>query len=82
MPFKMELTVANEIFEEFGWFLIHGTFDYLQGLKMLGVKKVEKVFLIGTTFAIVGEIIQKDHGLSCIQKPHKGSFYVTPKNIE
>jgi hypothetical protein len=63
MPFKMELTVANEIFEEFGWFLIHGTFDYLQCLKMLGVKKVEKVFLIGTTFAIVGEIIQKDHGL-------------------
>jgi hypothetical protein len=27
MPFKMELTIANEIFEEFGWFLIHGTFD-------------------------------------------------------
>jgi E3 ubiquitin-protein ligase MUL1 len=46
------------------------------------VKKVEKVFLIGTTFAIMGEIIQKDHGLIWIQKPHKGSFYVTPKNIE
>jgi hypothetical protein len=26
---KMELTIASEIFEEFGWFLIHGTFDYL-----------------------------------------------------
>jgi hypothetical protein len=26
---KMELIVASEIFEEFGWFLICGIFDYL-----------------------------------------------------
>jgi hypothetical protein len=30
---------------------------------MFGVKKVEKVFPIGTTFTIVGEVIQKYHAL-------------------
>jgi E3 ubiquitin-protein ligase MUL1 len=78
----MELTIASEVFEESGRSLVRGTLDYLQGLKMLGVKRVERVLPTGTALTVVGEVVQDDRGLIRIQKPHKGPFYVTPKSIE
>ncbi|KAH9563027.1 hypothetical protein CY35_05G103500 [Sphagnum magellanicum] len=78
----MELTVASEVFEECGRSLVRGTLDYLQGLKMLGVKRVERVLPTGTPLTVVGEAVQDDRGLIRIQKPHKGPFYVTPKSME
>ncbi|KAJ0979661.1 hypothetical protein J5N97_015135 [Dioscorea zingiberensis] len=76
------LTVASEVFEESGRSLVRGTLDYLQGLKMLGVKRVERVLPTGTSLTVVGEAVKDDVGKIRIQRPHKGPFYVSPKNIE
>ncbi|KAG0555802.1 hypothetical protein M758_11G003500 [Ceratodon purpureus] len=78
----MELTVASEVFEESGRSLVRGTLDYLQGLKMLGVKRVERVLPTGTSLTVVGEAVKDDRGLIRIQKPNKGPFYVTPKSLD
>lgn len=76
------LTVASEVFEESGRSLVRGTLDYLQGLKMLGVKRIERVLPTGTSLTIVGEAVKDDIGTIRVQKPHKGPFYVSPKNID
>lgn len=76
------LTVASEVFEESGRSLVRGTLDYLQGLKMLGVKRIERVLPTGTSLTVVGEAIKDDIGTIRIQRPHKGPFFVTPKNID
>eukprot|EP00262_Sarcandra_glabra_P017002 TRINITY_DN5682_c0_g2_i1.p1 TRINITY_DN5682_c0_g2~~TRINITY_DN5682_c0_g2_i1.p1 ORF type:complete len:344 (+),score=40.71 TRINITY_DN5682_c0_g2_i1:113-1144(+) len=76
------LTVASEIFEDSGRSLVRGTLDYLQGLKMLGVKRVERVLPTGTSLTVVGEAVKDDIGTIRIQRPHKGPFYVSPKNID
>lgn len=78
----LDLTVASEVFEESGRSLVRGTLDYLQGLKMLGVKRVERVLPVGTALTVVGEAVQDDLGMVRIQKPHKGPFYVSPKSID
>ncbi|RVX20673.1 E3 ubiquitin-protein ligase SP1 [Vitis vinifera] len=49
------LTVGSEVFEESGRSLVRGTLDYLQGLKMLGVKRIERVLPTGTPLTVVGE---------------------------
>eukprot|EP00267_Zea_mays_P045137 XP_020397382.1 E3 ubiquitin-protein ligase SP1 isoform X2 [Zea mays] len=64
------LTVASEVFEESGRTLVRGTLDYLQGLKMLGVKRTERVLPTGTSLTVVGE------------RPHKGPFYASSKSID
>ncbi|ONM60199.1 Protein trichome birefringence-like 10 [Zea mays] len=51
------LTVASEVFEESGRTLVRGTLDYLQGLKMLGVKRTERVLPTGTSLTVVGEVL-------------------------
>ncbi|KAG9457451.1 hypothetical protein H6P81_001959 [Aristolochia fimbriata] len=76
------LTVASEIFEESGRSLVRGTLDYLQGLKMLGVKRIERVLPTGTSLTVVGEAVKDDVGTIRIQRPHKGPFYVSPKSID
>lgn len=76
------LTVASEVFEESGRSLVRGTLDYLQGLKMLGVKRIERVLPTGTSLTVVGEAVKDDVGTVRIQRPHKGPFYVSPKTID
>ncbi|XP_010942408.1 E3 ubiquitin-protein ligase SP1 isoform X2 [Elaeis guineensis] len=76
------LTIGSEVFEESGRSLVRGTLDYLQGLKMLGVKRTERVLPTGTSLTVVGEAIKDDVGTIRIQRPHKGPFYVSPKNID
>ncbi|XP_019055920.1 PREDICTED: E3 ubiquitin-protein ligase SP1-like isoform X2 [Nelumbo nucifera] len=76
------LTVASEVFEESGRSLVRGTLDYLQGLKMLGVKRIERVLPTGTSFTVVGEAVKDDIGTIRIQRPPKGPFYVSPKSID
>ncbi|RZC25085.1 E3 ubiquitin-protein ligase SP1-like isoform X2 [Glycine soja] len=50
------LPVGSEAFEESGRSLVRGTLDYLQGLKMLGVKRIERVLPVGTSLTVVGEV--------------------------
>jgi E3 ubiquitin-protein ligase MUL1 len=50
----LELTIASKVFEESIRSHARGTLDYLQGLKMLGVKQVEKVLPTSTTLTVVG----------------------------
>ncbi|KAI9080329.1 hypothetical protein K1719_037723 [Acacia pycnantha] len=76
------LPVGSEAFEESGRSLVRGTLDYLQGLKMLGVKRIERVLPIGTSLTVVGEAAKDDIGTIRIQRPHKGPFYVSPKRID
>ncbi|KAK1356093.1 RING-type E3 ubiquitin transferase [Heracleum sosnowskyi] len=78
----LALTVGSEVFEESGRSLVRGTLDYLQGLKMLGVKRTERVLPVGTPLTVVGEAVKDDIGTMRIQKPHKGPFYVSPKPID
>ncbi|XP_074312176.1 E3 ubiquitin-protein ligase SP1 isoform X1 [Silene latifolia] len=78
----MELTIGSELFEESGRSLVRGTLDYLQGLKMLGVKRTERVLPTGTPLTVVGEAIKDDVGTVRVQRPHKGPFYVSPKTID
>ncbi|KMT06107.1 hypothetical protein BVRB_7g163340 [Beta vulgaris subsp. vulgaris] len=78
----LELTIGSEVFEESGRSLVRGTLDYLQGLKMLGVKRTERVLPTGTPLTVVGEAIKDDIGTVRIQRPHKGPFYVSPKAID
>ncbi|MBA0795495.1 hypothetical protein Gohar_006355, partial [Gossypium harknessii] len=76
------LTVGSEVFEDSGRSIVRGTLDYLQGLKMLGVKRIERVLPIGSSLTVVGEAVKDDVGTIRIQKPHKGPFYVSPKSID
>ncbi|KAM7495958.1 hypothetical protein LguiA_020372 [Lonicera macranthoides] len=76
------LTIGSEVFEGPGKSLVRGTLDYLQGLKMLGVKRIERVLPIGTPLTVVGEAVKDDVGTIRIQRPHKGPFYVSPKTID
>ncbi|KDO68831.1 hypothetical protein CISIN_1g019223mg [Citrus sinensis] len=76
------LTVGSEVFEESGRSLVRGTLDYLQGLKMLGVKRIERLLPTGTSLTVVGEAVKDDIGTVRIQRPHKGPFYVSPKTID
>ncbi|EPS60652.1 hypothetical protein M569_14150, partial [Genlisea aurea] len=76
------LTVGSEAFEESGRSLVRGTLDYLQGLKMLGVKRIERVLPTGTPLTVVGEAVKDDVGSIRIQQPHKGPFYVSDKTID
>lgn len=78
----LALTVASEVFEESGRSLVRGTLDYLQGLKMLGVKRIERVLPTGSSLTVVGEVVKDDIGTIRIQRPHKGPFYVSPKSID
>ncbi|XVF72480.1 hypothetical protein PTKIN_Ptkin12aG0124600 [Pterospermum kingtungense] len=76
------LTVGSELFEESGRSIVRGTLNYLQGLKMLGVKRIERVLPTGSSLTVVGEAVKDDTGTIRIQKPQKGPFYVTPKPID
>ncbi|KAG6526589.1 hypothetical protein ZIOFF_016580 [Zingiber officinale] len=76
------LIVASEVFEESGRSLARGALDYLQGLKMLGVKRTEKILPTGTALTVVGEAAKDDAGKIRIQRPDKGPFYISPKNID
>ncbi|KAL6500430.1 Subtilisin-like protease 1 [Orobanche hederae] len=78
----LELTVGSEVFEGSGRSLVHGTLDYLQGLKMLGVKRIERVLPTGTPLTVVGEAVKDDVGSVRIQRPHKGPFFVSDKTID
>jgi E3 ubiquitin-protein ligase MUL1 len=76
------LPVGSEVFEESGRSLVRGTLDYLQGLKMLGVKRIERVLPTGSSLTVVGEAVKDDVGTIRVQRPHKGPFYVSPKSID
>ncbi|GER24797.1 E3 Ubiquitin ligase family protein [Striga asiatica] len=76
------LTVGSEVFEESGRSLVRGTLDYLQGLKMLGVKTTERVLPTRASLTVVGEAVKDGTGPIRIQRPHKGPFYVTDKTID
>ncbi|KAL8224873.1 hypothetical protein R6Q57_017430 [Mikania cordata] len=76
------LTLGSEVFEESGRSLVRGTLDYLQGLKMLGVKRIERVLPTGTPLTVVGEAFKDDIGTLRIQRPLKGPFYVSHKTID
>eukprot|EP00850_Spirogloea_muscicola_P003327 SM000013S26496 [mRNA] locus=s13:708596:710620:+ [translate_table: standard] len=78
----LELTVASEEFEESGRSLVRGTLDYLQGLKMLGVKRVERLLPIGASLTVVGEALKDDRGAVRLQRPQRGPFHVSPKSLD
>ncbi|CAH8337583.1 unnamed protein product [Eruca vesicaria subsp. sativa] len=71
------LTVGSEVFEksEPSSSLVPGTLAYLQGFKMLGVRRFEYVLPIGTWLTVVGEVCLLLVFLyACLLRPH---FFVT-----
>ncbi|XP_020890317.1 E3 ubiquitin-protein ligase SPL1 isoform X2 [Arabidopsis lyrata subsp. lyrata] len=74
----LALTVGSDVFEKAEPVsLVQGTLDYLKGLKILGVRRVEHVVPIGTPLTIVGEAVKDGMGNVRIQKPEQGPFYVS-----
>ncbi|KAF8080545.1 hypothetical protein N665_0935s0004 [Sinapis alba] len=74
------LTVGGEVLEKpEPSSLVRGTLDYLRGLKMLGIRRIERVLPIGTPLTVVGQSMKEDGvGDVRIQKPDQGPFYVSP----
>ncbi|KAJ0255005.1 hypothetical protein HA466_0098280 [Hirschfeldia incana] len=58
--------------------LVRGTLDFLRGLKMLGIRRIERVLPIGTQLTVVGQTMKDDVWDVRIQKPDQGPFYVSP----
>ncbi|KAL3644845.1 Subtilisin-like protease 1 [Castilleja foliolosa] len=76
------LTVGTEVFEESGRSLVRRPLDYFQGIKMLGVKRIERVLPTGSLLTVIGQAVKDDIGSVRIQRPHKGPFYFTDKTID
>ncbi|KAG7585262.1 E3 Ubiquitin ligase GIDE-type [Arabidopsis thaliana x Arabidopsis arenosa] len=75
---RLALTVGSDVFEKAEPVsLVQGTLDYLKGLKILGVRRVEHVVPIGTPLTVVGEAVKDGMGNVRIQKPEQGPFYVS-----
>ncbi|KAG2260887.1 hypothetical protein Bca52824_080181 [Brassica carinata] len=63
--------------------LVYGTtLHYLQGLKILGVRRFEYILPIGTWLTVVGEAVKDGSGNVRIQKPDQGPFYISPKPLD
>ncbi|XP_009116974.2 E3 ubiquitin-protein ligase SPL1 isoform X3 [Brassica rapa] len=76
-------TVGSEVFEKpEASSLLPGALAYLQGLKMLGVRRFEYVLPIGTWLTVVGEAVKDGSGNVRIQKPDQGPFYISPKPLD
>lgn len=76
-------TVGSEVFEKpEPSSLLPGALAYLQGLKMLGVRRFEYVLPIGTWLTVVGEAVKDGSGNVRIQKPDQGPFYISPKPLD
>lgn len=75
----LDLTVGSEVLEESGRPVVR---DYVQGLKMLGVKRIERVLPTGTPVTVVGEAVKDDIGTVRIQRPKRGPFYVSQITID
>ncbi|XP_009138688.1 E3 ubiquitin-protein ligase SPL1 isoform X2 [Brassica rapa] len=74
-----ELTVGGEVFEKpEASSLVRGTLDFLRGLEMLGIRRIERVLPVGTRLTVVGQTIKDGVGDVRIQKPDQGPFYVSP----
>lgn len=79
----LELPVATEVFEDTGRNVMRGTLDYLQGIKVLGVKRVEKVLPVGAAMTVVGEAVCDDRGTLSLQRPSGGGpFFVSQRSLE
>lgn len=78
----LELTVASDVYEEKESSIIRGSIEYVQGIKSLGVKRVEKVLPIGTNLTVVGEAVLDAKGSVQVQKPQKGHLFVSPKSLD
>ncbi|KAK1273677.1 hypothetical protein QJS04_geneDACA010806 [Acorus gramineus] len=73
----LELPDAGAFFEESS-----GILDCVQDIKMLGIKRYERVLPVGTSLTVVGEAVKDDLGKICIQRPLSGPFYVSSKTID
>ncbi|RHN81210.1 putative E3 Ubiquitin ligase, GIDE-type [Medicago truncatula] len=62
--------LISSIPKEVPWYLI------------LGLKRIERVLLVGTSLNVVGEASKDDDGTVRIQRPLKGPFYVSGKTID
>lgn len=78
----LELSVASQVFEPNGRSLVRGTLDYLQGFKVLGTKRVERVLPVGAALTAVGEAVADGKGGISIQRPAKGPFFVTHRSLD
>ncbi|KAJ8458603.1 hypothetical protein OPV22_031529 [Ensete ventricosum] len=81
----LPLTVVSKDFEKLGKCCSTcgcETLDHQRDHEMLGLGRKKRILPVGTTLTIVGEAIKGDDGKIHIQKPHKGTFYVSQMNID
>ncbi|KAF3577064.1 hypothetical protein DY000_02031850 [Brassica cretica] len=77
------LTAGGEVFEKpEPSSLVSGTLDFLRGLEMLGIRRIERVLPVGTRLTVVGQTIKDGVGDVRIQKPDQGPFYVSPVPLD
>nr|KYP70672.1 hypothetical protein KK1_009900 [Cajanus cajan] len=75
------LPVGSEAFQGSDQSLVR-TLDYFHGIKMLGVKRIERVLPIGNSLTVVGEATKDETGTIRIQRPYNGPFYVSRQTID
>ncbi|CAF1842169.1 hypothetical protein HID58_060412 [Brassica napus] len=77
------LAAGGEVFEKpEPSSLVSGTLDFLRGLEMLGIRRIERVLPVGTRLTVVGQTIKDGVGDVRIQKPDQGPFYVSPVPLD
>ncbi|CAJ2629270.1 E3 ubiquitin-protein ligase SP1-like [Trifolium pratense] len=76
------LPVRRSKFDELGQTLVGETSYHIQDIKILGLKRIERVLPVGTLLTVVGEASKDDDGTIRIQQPPKGPFYVSCKMID
>jgi len=78
----LQLSKVYDAFETTSKGMVRSSIDYLRGIKLLGVRRTERVLAVGTPLTCVGELAREGKGKYVLRKPAAGEpFYVTRKSL-
>ena len=78
----LQLEKVYDAFETTSKGMVRSSIDYLRGIKLLGVRRTERVLAVGTPLTCVGELAQEGNGKYVLRKPAAGEpFYITRKSL-
>lgn len=78
----LPLSKVYDAFESTSKGMVRNSFDYLRGLKLLGVRHTERLLALGSSLTCVGEVSRLEGGKLVLRKPSSGQpFYITKKSL-
>ncbi|XP_012836649.1 PREDICTED: uncharacterized protein LOC105957261 isoform X1 [Erythranthe guttata] len=79
---SLPMALGGEVFERSIQSSIHEKIELDNGVKTLGVQKMEHVLPVGTCLTVIGEVIRDEAGNFVIQKPCRGfPFFVSYRSV-